>query len=110
MPFRYDRGIHRTDGGFVALHFCAMAGREHISHSSHLTDVLRIGSIILLFNALNGAQGGALAGFEAFKTIARISLFVGLADLPLIVGGCYTCRGERGSVGYGRRQWVCIGS
>ncbi len=86
-------------GGLAALLLFIFAPwlAENTLAAPHLTDVLRIGSIILLFNALNGAQGGALAGFEAFKTIARISLFVGLADLPLIVGGCYLA-GVKGAV------------
>ena len=54
-----------------------------------LTGLLRICSIMLLLGALTGAQNGALAGFEAFKTIANISLFSGIISFPLMVGGVY---------------------
>ena len=36
-------------------------------------------------NALNGAQTGTLAGFEAFRTIARINLVRGLIAFPVTV-------------------------
>ncbi len=58
-------------------------------NAPHLAGVLRIGAVILFLNALNGAQTGALAGFEAFKTIAWVNLGVGLASFPLMVGGAY---------------------
>jgi O-antigen/teichoic acid export membrane protein len=46
---------------------------------------LRIASVLLFFNALNGAQTGALAGFEAFRAIARINLVRGLIAFPVTV-------------------------
>jgi O-antigen/teichoic acid export membrane protein len=48
---------------------------------------LRIGAILLLFNAVNGAQTGALSGFEAFREIAGLNLVRGAITLPLVVGG-----------------------
>ncbi|MBW8000413.1 MAG: oligosaccharide flippase family protein [Planctomycetes bacterium] len=62
---------------------------EKSLNAPHLAGVLRIGAIILFINALNGAQTGALAGFEAFKTIAYVNLGVGLASFPLLVSGAY---------------------
>lgn len=59
----------------------------HTINAPHLAGVLRIGALILFVNALNGAQTGALAGFEAFRAIARVNLWVGLASFPLLVGG-----------------------
>ena len=58
-------------------------------NAPHLIGVLRIGALILFINALNGAQTGALAGFEAFKTIAYVNLFVGLISFPILVFGAY---------------------
>src|SRR5262245_42123812 len=43
----------------------------------------------MVFSAINGAQTGALAGFEDFKTIARINLFAGLLAFPLTVTGVW---------------------
>ena len=62
---------------------------EHAINAPHLSGVLRIGALILFINALNGAQTGALAGFEAFKTIAYVNLFVGLISFPILVCGAY---------------------
>lgn len=53
----------------------------------HLAGILRVSSGILFFSALNGAQTGALAGFEAFKSIARVSFFSGLLSFPLMIAG-----------------------
>jgi O-antigen/teichoic acid export membrane protein len=55
----------------------------------HLSELLQISSLIILFGALSGVQAGALAGFEAFKTIAWVNLLGGAATFPLIVGGVY---------------------
>lgn len=44
----------------------------------HLDDEIRLGAIILFFNVLCGIQSGVLAGFEAFKEIARNNLWAGL--------------------------------
>ena len=62
---------------------------ENTLAAPQLTGLLRIGSILLFFTAINGAQTGALAGFEAFKPVAKINLWCGLANLPLMIGGVY---------------------
>jgi O-antigen/teichoic acid export membrane protein len=50
---------------------------------------LAVGSGLVFFGAMNGAQTGALAGFEAFKTIARVNVLSGAASFPLIVLGVW---------------------
>jgi O-antigen/teichoic acid export membrane protein len=69
----------------------------HTLNAPHLTTELRIGAVILLISAMNGAQTGALAGFEAFKSIAWVNFWVGLSSFPLFVCGAYFW-GLRGSV------------
>ena len=78
-------------GGLMALGLFIFAPwlAEHTINAPHLSGVLRIGALILFINALNGAQTGALAGFEAFKTIAHVNLFVGLISFPILVAGAY---------------------
>lgn len=66
-------------------------------NAPHLAPEVRIGALILLVNAVNGAQTGALSGFEAFRTVAKINVWVGLASFPLLVGGAYW-GGVRGAV------------
>jgi O-antigen/teichoic acid export membrane protein len=53
----------------------------------HLTGYLRMSAPLLVLAGVNGAQLGVLIGFEAFKSIARVSSLTGLLNFPLIVGG-----------------------
>jgi len=78
-------------GGLMALGLFIFAPwlASNTINAPHLASVLRIGAAILFINALNGAQTGALSGFEAFKTIARVNLFVGLISFPIMVAGAY---------------------
>lgn len=64
---------------------------------STMVNSLRIGSVVLLFETLNGAQTGALAGFEAFRTSSAINVLRGLLMLPLMVAGA-KLRGVEGAV------------
>lgn len=54
-----------------------------------LTMELRIASFLLIFNTLIGIQSGTIAGFGAFKNLARISIFQGLISSALILTGVY---------------------
>ncbi|MGA2031933.1 MAG: oligosaccharide flippase family protein [Thermoguttaceae bacterium] len=62
---------------------------EHTINAPHLAGVLRIGALILFISGINGAQTGALSGLEAFKTIAYVNLFTGLASFPVLIAGTY---------------------
>ena len=55
----------------------------------HLAVPLRISSLVLFLTCVDGAQTGALAGFEAFNHLARLQLVKGLLNLPCLVGGFY---------------------
>jgi O-antigen/teichoic acid export membrane protein len=57
-----------------------------------LVGPLEAGSILVFLGALNGAQTGALAGFEAFRTIAIVNIWTGLWSFPLIVIGVWWWR------------------
>lgn len=54
-------------------------------NAPYLVDKIRLGSIMLFFCWLNGAQTGTLAGFEDFKSIAKISVWTGIIFLPVQV-------------------------
>ena len=70
---------------------------QHVLAAPQLAAPLAIGAGLVFFGALNGAQTGALAGFEAFQTIARVNIYAGLASFPLIVLGVWR-GGLRGAV------------
>lgn len=78
-------------GGLMAMGLLIFAPwlAESTINAPHLAGVLRIGALILFINALNGAQTGALAGFEAFKIIAYVNLFIGLISFPILVCAAY---------------------
>jgi O-antigen/teichoic acid export membrane protein len=83
--------VAMVTGGLMSLGLFIFAPwlAEHTINAPHLTDVLRIGAVMLFISALQGAQTGALSGFEAFKTIAYVNLFSGLISFPILVVGVY---------------------
>ena len=78
-------------GGVTALGLLIFAPwlAEHTINAPHLSGILRIAALIMFVNALNGAQTGALSGFEAFKKVAHLNIFVGLISFPILVTGAY---------------------
>lgn len=54
-----------------------------------LATELRIVSILLLFNTLVGIQSGTIAGFGAFKNLARIAIVQGIIASSLTITGVY---------------------
>ncbi|MBN1983699.1 MAG: oligosaccharide flippase family protein [Chitinivibrionales bacterium] len=54
-----------------------------------LSPLLRISSLLLFFEAMNGAQIGVLSGLELFKTSAKISLWTAVASFCMMVAGIF---------------------
>jgi O-antigen/teichoic acid export membrane protein len=80
-----------TSGGVLTLILVSLAPwlSTHTLAAPQLSETLRLGSPLLILGAINGAQTGALAGFEAFKVIAQVNLWAGIASFPLMVCGVY---------------------
>jgi len=70
----------------VAILFAAPYLAEKTINAPHLVNEIRFSALMLFFSALNGAQTGILAGFEAFKTIAKVNLVAGLLAFPVQIG------------------------
>lgn len=83
--------VAMATGGLMALGLLFFAPwlAGNTINAPHLSGILRIAALILFINALNGAQAGALSGFEAFKAIAQVNLFVGLISFPILIAGAY---------------------
>jgi len=81
----------------VAVILLAPYLAQHVLAAPQLAGPLAIGAGLVFFGALTGAQTGALAGFEAFQTIARVNIYAGLASFPLIVLGVWR-GGLRGAI------------
>ncbi len=83
-------------GGVMGLILLTLAPwlAVHTLAAPHLGGLLRVGAALLLLGAINGAQTGALAGFESFRSIARINLIAGFASFPLMVGGAWLAKVE----------------
>ena len=67
----------------VLLAIAAPWVADRMLAAPHLESALRISALLMLLSGVNGAQGGALSGFEAFKPLARISLLTGLLSFPI---------------------------
>ncbi len=73
----------------VVLFLAAPWLATHTLAAPHLAGLLRLGAVLLLLSGINGAQTGALSGFESFKAIARINLISGLLSFPLMLVGAW---------------------
>jgi O-antigen/teichoic acid export membrane protein len=73
----------------VVLVACAPWLAAKTLAAPHLAGLLQIGALLLLLSGVNGAQTGALSGFEAFKRIAYINLISGVLTFPLMVIGAW---------------------
>jgi len=71
----------------ILLFFAAPWLAEQTLAAPWLSHALRIGSLLILVNAINGMQIGALSGFEVFTTIAKINLVSGIVTVPLVLLG-----------------------
>lgn len=83
--------VAAISGGAVALTLFVLSPwlANRTLNAPHLSTELRLGCLLLFLNALDGMQTGALAGLEAFKATARISVIRGLLSFPLLVAGVW---------------------
>jgi O-antigen/teichoic acid export membrane protein len=78
-----------TSAGLLALGlvFSSSWLAKQTLAAPHLQGLLKIGSLLLLSSAVCGAQTGVLSGFEAFKAIAKVNLWSGIASFLFMVTG-----------------------
>ncbi|HWR52626.1 MAG TPA: oligosaccharide flippase family protein [Bryobacteraceae bacterium] len=74
---------------------------EHVLKSAQLAPQLRLGALILFFTAVNGAQTGALTGFEAFRELAFANALRGAFMVPCVCALTITGSVMGAILGYG---------
>lgn len=96
-------GFAVMTGLIVTVAILAMAPflAEHTLHAPYLESSIRVGAVLLFITIITGAQGGALAGVEDFKSIALNTLIGSVAESCFMLLGAYYW-GVLGAVlGYG---------
>jgi O-antigen/teichoic acid export membrane protein len=80
---------------FIVVSIFADALAVKSLNAPHLTGFLKLMAIGLLFGAVNGAQNGIIAGFEAFKTNALIGILSGtiLTGIKVLITYLYGFKG-----------------
>jgi O-antigen/teichoic acid export membrane protein len=80
-----------ASGALVAVLLVAAAPvlATRVLSAPRLVTPMMLGASMVLLGALVGFQNGALAGFEAFRALARVSILSGLASFPLIAVGAW---------------------
>ncbi len=78
-------------GGLISLVLILLAPflATRTLAAPHLVPEIRIAALLLLCNAQNGAQTGALCGLEAFKATAQANLARGLLSFPVLLAGVF---------------------
>ena len=83
--------VAAISGGVVALLLFIFAPwlAARTLNAPQLSSELRLGCVLLFLNALDGTQLGALAGLEAFRATAWVSLVRGLLTFPVLLAGVW---------------------
>ncbi len=58
-------------------------------HAPEIVNNLRVGAFILFFSLMNGAQSGALSGFEDFKHLSFSNILNGILEITFLPLGAY---------------------
>jgi O-antigen/teichoic acid export membrane protein len=75
-------------GGIISITILitALFLAEKTINAPQLVNEIRLGAVMIFFSSLNGAYTGTLAGFESFKTIAKVNLISGILAFPIQIG------------------------
>lgn len=73
----------------ILMFFLAPWMASNVLNTPDLALVLKIASLLLIFNTLVGIHSGSIAGFGAFKDLARIAVLQGIISASLTIAGVY---------------------
>ncbi len=83
--------ISLFSGGIIGLALFIFSPflAEQTLNAPHLTEEIRISSLYIFFNAVNGMQIGALSGLESFKASSKINIIRGVLFFGCTILGTY---------------------
>lgn len=81
----------------LAIYIFAPSLSINSLNAPHLKNELRVACLFLFIGGLNNAQNGILAGFEAFRDMAKVSIYSGIISFFISATGVYFY-GLRGAV------------
>jgi O-antigen/teichoic acid export membrane protein len=83
--------VSAASGGLIAVLLALLSPllASRVLAAPHLAVPLRLGSVMVFLGALIAFQNGALAGFEAFRPLARVGVVSGVLSFPLIALGAW---------------------
>ena len=73
----------------LVLFLCSPWIASRLLNAPHLAGLLGIGCLLLVLEVLKGIQIGTLAGLEAFKPMAVVTLFGSIGAFPVLLAGAY---------------------
>jgi len=87
LIIKYSNRIVLFISGLLALLLILFADyiSEEVLEAKHLSNYIRLFSIITVLNAMTSLQVGLLAGFGAFKKMSRINVVVGIITFLLSI-------------------------
>ena len=96
----------------IALYFSADWLAVRSMGDPLLGPLLKVASVALALTAISAAQMGALSGFQAFKSIARLNLIAGLVSFPatLALVHFFGITGGVWALNFGMGTMCCLGA
>jgi len=85
---------------FLIFIFAPLIATKSLN-APNLTNDIRVGSIILFFSLINGAQSATLAGFEDFKSLAKSNIISGASQIILLSIGAAFFKVTGAIIGFG---------
>ncbi len=73
----------------AALLFASPLIATRMLSAPRLAVLLQVASLSIAANALSGAQGGVLAGFEAFQSMSRVNIYSGVVSIIAVTAGVW---------------------
>lgn len=91
----------------LLLFFSSSYIAEYSLNAPHLSDEIKVGTIVLFFITVNSVQNGALSGFEDFKSISINTVISSCIQAVFLIVGCYWSGIYGALIGWGIGCFSC---